>query len=254
MRTPGVRILYQHRTFADGAEGVHIAAMVDAFRALGHEVRVMGVAAGGATSPTSTAAARLKQAMPAPLMELATFAVNAPEYVATLAEIRRFRPDLLYKRHARFDVAALAAARQAGVPAVLEVNCLFSQPPYVEFEPMTFELEVADSARVMDAEGRLMPSVVAKPVSELKLQMEESKQESEENLLMRAIAADQNSSIANLAIKCGFIGITGQPQKSKVHKMCGRLVEEKLLERRGNKYRITPKGKREIGWTDDDDD
>jgi len=90
-----VRILYQHRTFADGAEGVHIAAMVDAFRALGHEVRVMGVAAGGATSPTSTAAARLKQAMPAPLMELATFAVNAPEYVATLAEIRRFRPDVV---------------------------------------------------------------------------------------------------------------------------------------------------------------
>ena len=50
------------------------------------------------------------------------------------------------------------------------------------------------------------------------------------------------------------VGATGQPQKSKVHKMCSRLVEEKLLERRGNKYRITPKGKREIGWTDDDDD
>jgi AAA domain/Bifunctional DNA primase/polymerase, N-terminal len=123
-----------------------------------------------------------------------------------------------------------------------------------EFEPMTFELVVADSARVIDAEGRLMPSVVAKPVSELKLQMEEGKQESEENLLMRAIAADRNSSIANLAITCGFIGATDQPQKSKVHKMCGRLVEEKLLERRGNKYRITPKGKREIGWKDDDDD
>ena len=69
---------------------------------------------------------------------------------------------------------------------------------------MTFELEVADSARVIDAEGRLMPSVVAKPVSELKLQMEEGKQESEENLLMRAIAANRNSSIANLAIKCGI--------------------------------------------------
>ena len=74
-----------------------------------------------------------------------------------------------------------------------------------EFEPMTFELEVADSARVIDAEGRLMPSVVAKPVSELKLQMEEGKQESEENMLMRAIAANRNISIANLAIKCGFV-------------------------------------------------
>ena len=123
-----------------------------------------------------------------------------------------------------------------------------------EFEPMTFELEVADSARVIDAEGRLMPSVVAKPVSEFKLQMEEGKQESDENMLMRAIGENRDSSIANLAIKCGFVGASGQPQKSKVHAMCGRLVEEKLLERRGNKYRITPKGKREIGWKDEDDD
>jgi glycosyltransferase involved in cell wall biosynthesis len=133
-----VRILYQHRTLADGAEGVHIAAMVDAFRALGHEVRVVGLAAGGAASPGPSLAARVKQSLPAALLELATLAVNAPEYAATAGEIARFKPDLLYKRHGRFDVAALAAARRAGVPAVLEVNCLFSQPPYVEFEPMTF--------------------------------------------------------------------------------------------------------------------
>ena len=142
-----MRILYQHRTLADGAEGVHIAAMVDAFRALGHEVRVIGVAAGGAASPGSSVAARVKQAMPAPLLELATLAVNLPEYTATLKEIKRFRPDLLYKRHARFDVAALAAARRAGVPAVLEVNCLFSQPPYVQFEPMTFHRLAAAAER-----------------------------------------------------------------------------------------------------------
>ena len=40
-----MRILYHHRTLADGAEGIHIAEMVDAFRALGHEVRVMGLGA-----------------------------------------------------------------------------------------------------------------------------------------------------------------------------------------------------------------
>ena len=133
-----MRILYQHRTLADGAEGVHIAAMVDAFRALGHEVRVVGMAAGGASSPGTSMAARVKQLLPAPLLELAALAVNAPEYAATLREIAQFKPDLLYKRHARFDVAALAAAARAGIPSVLEVNCLFSQPPYVQFEPMTF--------------------------------------------------------------------------------------------------------------------
>jgi hypothetical protein len=63
---------------------------------------------------------------------------------------------------------------------------------------MTFELEVTDGSRLIDAEGRLMPSAVAKPVSELKLQIDEGKQKSEENMLMRAIAANRNSSIANL--------------------------------------------------------
>ena len=117
-----MRILYQHRTLADGAEGVHIAAMVEAFRTLGHEVRVIGVAADGAASSGSSLAARVKRSLPRPLLELATLAVNAPEYVAMLGEIRRFQPDLLYKRHGRFDLAALAAARRSGVPAVLEVN------------------------------------------------------------------------------------------------------------------------------------
>ena len=79
---------------------------------------------------------------------------------------------------------------------------------------MTFELEVTDGSRLIDAEGRLMPSAVAKPVSELKLQIDEGKQKSEENMLMRAIAANRNSSIANLAVTCGFVGATGQPQKN----------------------------------------
>ena len=49
-----------------------------------------------------------------------------------------------------------------------------------EFEPLGFELEGADSAKVVDADGRLMPSVIAKPVSELGLQMAEGRQESDE--------------------------------------------------------------------------
>ena len=122
-----------------------------------------------------------------------------------------------------------------------------------EFEPMTFELEVADSARVIDAKGRLMPSVVARPISELKQQMEEGKRESEDAMVLRAIAADRNISIAELARKCGFVNSAGQPMKSTVYRICNQLLEEKLLERRGNKYRITAKGKKEIGWKDTGD-
>ena len=39
-----MKILYQHRTLADGAEGIHIAEMVDAFQTLGHEVVMQSLA------------------------------------------------------------------------------------------------------------------------------------------------------------------------------------------------------------------
>ena len=36
-----MKILYHHRTLADGAEGIHIEEMVRAFRELGHEVEAL---------------------------------------------------------------------------------------------------------------------------------------------------------------------------------------------------------------------
>jgi hypothetical protein len=122
-----------------------------------------------------------------------------------------------------------------------------------EFEPITFEMETVESDQVKDAKGRKMPSVVAKPVSEIKMQFAETRTEREEITLLNFIASNKNSSIAELAIKCNFISAGGNPQKSKVYAMCQRLTEEKLLERRGSKFRITPKGKKEINWEGEND-
>jgi hypothetical protein len=122
-----------------------------------------------------------------------------------------------------------------------------------EFEPITFEMETVESDKVKDAKGRKMPSVVAKPVSEIKLQFAEAKTEREEVVLLNFIAGNKNASVADLAIKCNFISAGGNPQKSKVFAMCSRLIEDKLLEKRGTKYRITNKGKKEINWEGDND-
>jgi hypothetical protein len=122
-----------------------------------------------------------------------------------------------------------------------------------EFEPITFEMETVESDKVKDAKGRKMPSVVAKPVSEIKLQFAEAKTEREEITLLNFIAGNKNASVADLAIKCNFISAAGNPQKSKVFAMCARLIEDKLLEKRGTKYRITAKGKKEINWDGEND-
>lgn len=147
-----MRILYHHRTLADGAEGVHIDAMVSAFRALGHHVRVIGLAA--ASEGRHRAIDKVRSLLPRAAFEIASMASNVPDYVETRRAMARFRPCLLYKRHARNDVAALAAARRLRIPSVLEVNCLYATPRYQQFEPLamprmtrTFErraLELAD--------------------------------------------------------------------------------------------------------------
>jgi glycosyltransferase involved in cell wall biosynthesis len=152
-----VRILYHHRTLADGAEGVHIQAMVDAFRRLGHTVEVMGGEADVSRRQRGLVT-RVRAMAPRLAFELAAAAYNAVEFAEVRRRIREFSPDLVYKRHSRFDVGALAAARAAHVPTVLEVNAVFTVPPYATFEPMSapalaraFERRALQTATVVTA-------------------------------------------------------------------------------------------------------
>lgn len=132
-----MRILYHHRTQADGAEGVHIAAMIEAFRDLGHDLFLLGAQPQtNARSPRG--GSLLKAVLPAASFELLATLYNGPEYVLVRRVIRRFMPDLVYVRHARFGCAAPLAAAHSGVASVLEVNCLFADEQYHQFEPLTF--------------------------------------------------------------------------------------------------------------------
>lgn len=121
-----MRILYMHRSMADGGEGVHIRAMIDAFRARGHEVRVLApggdtVADPGAVT-SRTAASRWLSRVPAALVEVGEVAYGVADGWRARIAAREFRPHLIYARHAAYTVAPLRAAAAAGVPLLLEVN------------------------------------------------------------------------------------------------------------------------------------
>ena len=134
-----MKVLYHHRTLADGAEGIHIAEIVEALRSLGHEVHVVGpVPSGGGSSPPGKVHA-LRAALPETLVQAAAVAYNVPDYFGVARAIDQFRPDVLYKRHGRYDVAALVAAKRRGIPAVLEVNAVYSARPYRDFEPLLLQ-------------------------------------------------------------------------------------------------------------------
>jgi glycosyltransferase involved in cell wall biosynthesis len=119
-----VRILYHHRTLGDAAEGIHIASMVEAFRKLGHEVKVFSL------MPTGTGAraekgrwlGRLVKRLPRALYEIAEMGYNLKAYPELVRTIRRYRPQLIYDRYNLYNDCVMSAARATKVPAFLEVN------------------------------------------------------------------------------------------------------------------------------------
>lgn len=119
-----MRILYHHRTLGDGAEGIHIREMVRAFRALGHEVHVIGPT--GETSPGASRKLRvlgaIKATIPSAVYELAEMAYSAYAFCSASWEIRRFKPDFLYDRYITFNAGIILAGRLHRLPVILEVN------------------------------------------------------------------------------------------------------------------------------------
>ena len=118
-----LRILYHHRTLGDGAEGIHIREMVDAFRRLGHEVRIIAlVEANGQWSNHGSNWSSFSRFLPAAMYELAEIAYNISGRRLVRRGIRDFHPDFVYDRYCAFSTAAVDAARQVNIPVMLEVN------------------------------------------------------------------------------------------------------------------------------------
>jgi hypothetical protein len=116
-----------------------------------------------------------------------------------------------------------------------------------EFEPLAFELRMADSVRVHDADGRLMPSVVAVPVADLTMEEGRRKLENDENRVLKIMAASPNATFEQIAVRCGFVN-EGRPSRSKVQRIIKSLLEFSFVSKhRNGKYKLTKKGETEIG-------
>ncbi len=130
-----MRILYHHRTRADDAQGIHIAALCGALRELGHQVDIVAlvrqtrVRAGpgpDAVEPGREGASLFGLPVPAWFYELLALAYNVPGFFMLTASVLRRRPELIYERYALFTLCGRWVARLFGLPFVLEVNAPLS--------------------------------------------------------------------------------------------------------------------------------
>jgi glycosyltransferase involved in cell wall biosynthesis len=119
-----MRILYHHRTLGDGAEGIHVREMVQAFRRLGHEVKVIGPV--GEVIPGQSRKWRIldwtKRHIPAAFYEILELGYTLYALWRTRREIRTFRPDFIYERYIIFNAGTTLGGKSRRVPVCLEVN------------------------------------------------------------------------------------------------------------------------------------
>jgi glycosyltransferase involved in cell wall biosynthesis len=119
-----VKILYHHRTLGDGAEGIHVSAMVQAFRDLDHVVRVSALIGGktNVATPRTRVLTRLRRAIPRTAYETLELGYSLVGRRSLVRAIAEWRPDVIYERYTLFNYAGVSAAARAGLPIVIEIN------------------------------------------------------------------------------------------------------------------------------------
>ncbi|MGN8158602.1 glycosyltransferase family 4 protein [Salinisphaera sp. RV14] len=125
-----MKILYHHRIGSKDGQYVHIEEMVEALRAAGHEVRLVGPEGfdqrefGGESGLVS----KLKARIPGAIYELMELGYNAVDYARLARAIDAFRPDVIYERYNLSLLSGAIARRRFGVPLLLEINApLFAE-------------------------------------------------------------------------------------------------------------------------------
>ena len=116
-----MKILYHHRTLGDGAEGIHIQAIVNGLIQLGHKVKVISLV-GERTQFRKAQNAKetkwdwIRNRIPGPVYELAEIGYNIKGFRMLQKAIDEFKPDIVYDRYAHYSFAALLAAKTNKLP------------------------------------------------------------------------------------------------------------------------------------------
>ena len=113
----GLTILYHHRTRARDGQSVHIDEMIDAMRATGNRVVVVGPRR---ESPMATPIE--SRLLPRAVYELVEFAYSFVEFGKLAVAAIRYRPDALYERANVLMLSGVWTASLFRLPYLLEVN------------------------------------------------------------------------------------------------------------------------------------
>jgi AAA domain-containing protein/bifunctional DNA primase/polymerase-like protein len=114
-----------------------------------------------------------------------------------------------------------------------------------DFAPMAFQLRSVTHERLKDSKGRLISTVTAAYLSETAQQELAKVARSDEDLVLRALSKNVGG-ITDLAKDLGWYTGKGEPYKSKVHRIIGRLKKAGLVKEERGRLVLTDKGRKAI--------
>ncbi len=135
-----MRIIYHHRTQADGGEGVHISEMITAFQGLGYTVKITALVNKKDKSQEKNNKFWSSIASLSPMIfyEFMELAYNILGYFRLSKTIRTFHPHFIYERYCLHNFAGIMAAKRYNIPLFLEVNSPLAYEKE-KYEKLTFK-------------------------------------------------------------------------------------------------------------------
>jgi hypothetical protein len=97
------------------------------------------------------------------------------------------------------------------------------------------------SEQIKDSKGRLIPTVIAKTLSDTERREAEASSRGDEDGVLGTLAENDHLSMVALATTTH----AGEPNKSKVQRLVERLKKANLVETDRSGLSLTPKGKEE---------
>jgi hypothetical protein len=134
----------------------------------------------------------------------------------------------------------LTAVKDDGV-VTLHWQVKFRGP---DFAPLAFMLKTDTYDQLRDSKGRLMPTVIARHLSDLAQEEMTKAARSDDDMVLQALKDSAGASIADLAKQLNWLNAKFEPNKSRAQRTVTRLKRARLVQLDRGRYALTDKGKK----------
>jgi len=109
-----------------------------------------------------------------------------------------------------------------------------------EFEAMPMELQRHESEKIRDAKGRIIPTILAKPLLEIRAMELAAENLKREDRVLLSIATDPALSTRERCVQCGI------PSKGGMSRILDKLRDQKLIRRFRTNIELTGDGEKAV--------